>query len=69
MEESKSWWASKTVWGGVIALVSMVTGAIWGVDLDTDTQSQLVEIGVLVGGSVGSLVAIYGRVTAQKSVK
>ncbi len=67
MIDSKSWWQSKTVWGGIIALLAGVLG-LFGYNLVEADQAQLVEIGSGAAVVVGSLIAIVGRVRASKVV-
>ena len=64
----KEWYKSKTVWGGLIAVGSAIAGA-FGVAVSTDTQDQIAELAVVVGGAVGGLLAIYGRVKAEQQIK
>ena len=67
MEDNKSWWASKTVWGGVIALLAGILG-LFGYQLLPDDQTALVDGGVSLAALVGGLIAIWGRVKASKTV-
>ena len=67
MFEEKSWWASKTVWGGLLALVAGVAG-VFGYQLLPADQSALVEIGAAIASSVGGAIAIWGRVRASKGI-
>lgn len=67
MDNNKSWWQSKTVWGGVIALVAGILG-IFGYNLVETDQAELVEIGSGVAVVLGSLISIFGRVKASKSI-
>ena len=66
--DTKSWYASKAVWGGLIAVGAAVAGG-FGVVVDADTQSQIADLIVIGVGAVGGLLAIYGRIKAGKSIK
>ena len=66
--ETKKWWESKAVWGGLIAVVSAVAGA-FGIAVDGATQDQIAEYAVVVAGAVGGMLAIYGRLKADKEIK
>ena len=66
--DSKSPWASRGVWGGIIALVAAILGA-FGYAVGEADQAALVEIGVAVAGAVGGIMAIVGRVRATKQIK
>lgn len=65
--ESKPWYQSKTIWGGVVA-VSAAIGGVFGLPLDPATQQGLVEVLCVLGGGFGGLLAIIGRVKAQHKV-
>ena len=63
----KEWWKSRTVWGGIVALVSGIAG-VFGYTLLPDDQAALVDGGALLAGSIGGAIAIWGRVKASKSL-
>ena len=65
MDETKQWYLSKTVWGALIAILASLLPAM-GMELDTGAQARLVDDLVSLAGAVGGLVAIYGRLTAEK---
>ena len=67
MEENKPWYISKTVWGGLIAVGAAVAGS-FGVDIDAGTQSEIVDYIVVGVGAIGGLVAIIGRLQANKKI-
>lgn len=71
MNDTKNILASKTVWGALLMLASLVL-ARFGIDLDPDSQASLVAtIGSAldeVMGLVGVVMAIWGRMTATKGV-
>ena len=67
MTETIKWWQSKTILGSVVAVLSGV-GAIVGLNLDASLQSQLVDLIIGAGSVIGGVVAIYGRVTAKKTI-
>lgn len=68
MNDTKSWLASRTVWGGIVAVLAAVAG-LFGLPIDAGTQAQLIETLVAVAGGVGGLLAIWGRVKADKAIK
>lgn len=68
MNDIKNWWQSKTIWGGIITVLAVALGA-FGYTLSGDDQIALVEIVSTIGGAIGGLLAIYGRVKASKAVK
>jgi hypothetical protein len=67
VEENKKWWESRAVWGGLIALGSAVAGA-FGIYVDGATQEEIANYIVVGAGAVGGLVAIYGRLKAEKKI-
>ena len=64
---SKTWWQSKTVWGGLIALLAGIAG-IFGYTLHPEDQNLIVEAGTSVVALVGGVIAVWGRVKASKTV-
>ena len=68
MEDTKKWYMSKSVWGGMIAVAAAVAGA-FGFTIGADEQSILAESAVAVAGIVGAVVAVVGRVKASKKIE
>ena len=60
MDDMKQWYASKTVWGGLIAILASLMQAA-GVELDPTIQGDMADNAVALAGAIGGLVAIYGR--------
>ena len=67
MYDVKSIFASKTNWGGIIALIASAA-AIWGYSITPADQAQIVELITGIGGAIGSVIAIYGRIVATKKI-
>lgn len=67
MEDVKNWWQSKGIWGGIIALVSLIAG-FFGFALGPEDQAALVGVAVTVSGLIGTVLGIVGRVTAKKAI-
>lgn len=65
---TKKWYESKTIWGGIIALLAAAAGAL-GYALDADTQASIVDLVTVIGTAMGGLIAIVGRVKASKKVE
>ncbi len=65
--DTKQWWESKTVWGGLIAVGAAVAGA-FGVTVDGAAQNEIAEYAVAIAGAIGGLLAIYGRIKAGKTI-
>ena len=67
MYDVKSFFASKTIWGGFIALIASAA-AIWGYSITPADQAQIVELITGIGGITGSVLAIYGRIVATRKI-
>ena len=67
MYDVKSIFASKTIWGGLLALAASAA-AIWGYSISPADQAQIVELITGFGGAIGSVLAIYGRIVATKKI-
>ncbi len=67
MNDMKQWYESKTVWGGLIAILASLLQAA-GIDVDPGTQADLADNAMALAGAIGGLVAIYGRLTAEKKL-
>lgn len=68
MENSKDWYKSKTIWAGVVTIISSAAAG-FGYPIEADIQSGIIEIVLTIVTSVSGMVAIYGRITADKQVK
>jgi uncharacterized membrane protein len=67
MTDSKAWYASTGVWGGIVAIGAAALGA-FGYALAPGDQAQLAEWIATLGGIAGGLAAIVGRVRASKRI-
>lgn len=67
--EFKSKLKSKTVWGGVVALVAIVASVAFKIDITADVQALIVEHIMSLIAAGGALLAIYGRFKADKKLK
>jgi protein-S-isoprenylcysteine O-methyltransferase Ste14 len=65
--ENKSWWASKGVWGGVVAVLAAVAG-IFGFTFGVEAQEATVQMITQILAGAGGLLAIWGRVTAKRPI-
>jgi Na+-transporting NADH:ubiquinone oxidoreductase subunit NqrE len=64
----KKWYQSKAVWGGLIAVAAAIAGA-FGYAISPDDQASIVEAVVAIGGGIGGVLAVYGRVKAEAYIK
>lgn len=68
MYNAKAWYASKAVWGGIIAVLAAIAGA-FGYVISPELQTELAAQIVAGATAVGGVLAIYGRVKADKAIK
>jgi len=64
MNDGKPWYLSKTVWGALVAILASML-QLSGFQLDLADQGQLTDGLVALAGSLGALVALYGRLVAS----
>lgn len=68
MEQSKSWYESSGVWGGVLAAMAPIAATVFHVSMTGETQLQLAQVLALLGGAVGGSIAIIGRMKANSKI-
>jgi hypothetical protein len=68
MELNKSWYTSKAIWGALVAGAAALLNAYTTVDLDAGEIESITQLIVDVVGIVGSGLAVYGRITADKKI-
>lgn len=64
----KKWYESKTIWGGLITILSIVIG-VFGYTLSPEDAELLVGAFTAIGAAVGGIVGIVGRVKATKAIR
>lgn len=62
MQDTKSWWQSKTVWGAVMVVVAMAA-QVFGYDVGDGAANADAII-----AAVGAVIALYGRITAVHKI-
>lgn len=67
MEDSKPWYASKGIWGGIIAAVTAALAA-FGVTITESDQESLVQSGLALVAAVSAVLGVYGRAKASKKL-
>ena len=65
MLDMKTWYQSRTVWGALIAIAASALQAT-GIHLNAQDQSQIADAALAMSGAFGGLLAIYGRIKAEK---
>lgn len=68
MEDAKTWYTSKTIWGALIAMAASVL-QFSGIHLGVADQSAVADAAIAMAGAAGSLVAVYGRLSATLPIK
>ncbi|MGG2476208.1 hypothetical protein ACNVD4_12640 [Rhizobium sp. BR5] len=68
MDNTKAWYQSRTIWGALIAVFAPLFN-IAGLDLPAGPQGELAEALVTVAGGIGGLIALYGRLSATRSIR
>lgn len=64
----KDWYQSRTIWGGILALVVPMLGLVLHLNI-SDAQVQEVATDLsLIGGAAAGLWAIYGRLKASAPI-
>ena len=67
MNDTKAWYQSKSVWGSIITIGSMVA-AIVGTPITPADQQMLITLTTTAAGSVGALVSLVGRLVAKDRI-
>ncbi|HWU62462.1 MAG TPA: hypothetical protein VN112_10605 [Ensifer sp.] len=67
MEDMKTWYQSRTIWGGIIAITASLAHA-GGYSISVADQGQLADAALSLAGTVGGLVAVWGRMKATSKV-
>lgn len=69
--DSKPFWYSRTLWGGVMLVLALILGK-FGVELGPDEQASFIDqiLGVIepLSALVGSVLVVVGRFKAKKAV-
>ena len=69
--ENKQWWKSKTIWGGLLMAAAFILN-FFHYELSPADQTILIdtipEVIQSVSAAIGTILAIYGRVTAKTTI-
>ena len=68
MSDYKPWFASKSIWGSLIAVLAVIASA-FGISIDEDTQSLLVEAALQIVAVGASLFSVLGRLNATTRIE
>lgn len=64
----KAWYASRTIWGAILAGAAPILALLFRSSIDAATIDQAAGALAAIGGSVGAVIAIYGRIRAGKAI-
>lgn len=67
MLDEKPWYESKTIWGSLVAVAAALSATL-GLPIEHTVQSEIAGVLVQLVGAVGSLTAIYGRLSATHAI-
>lgn len=67
MNDVKAWYQSRTVWGALIAIAASLAHAA-GVEITTGDEGELADLVVSAAGTIGGLLALFGRISARRRV-
>lgn len=65
----KAWYASRTIWGAILAGVAPIVALLFRSSIDAATVDQAASALAAIGGGVGAAIAIYGRIKAGKAIR
>ena len=68
MDQYKAFFASKTVWGAIVALGGSAL-TLGHFTLTPADMAQAVDSLATIASAAGALIAIYGRVVASKKIR
>lgn len=66
-DQNKSLFASKTIWGALLAIAAPVVGMA-GYTMTAADQAEIVTLVTSAMSLVGGAVALWGRITATKRI-
>jgi hypothetical protein len=70
--DTKSWYKSKTIWGGILMLLSLVLTQVTGIQISPEEQDStgnlIVGIAQGFGSLIGLILVIVGRIKATKKI-
>lgn len=67
MDDTKSWLASRTIWGALLAIIAPLLGR-YGYHIDAALQADVVTLILTLIGAGGGVIAIIGRIKATKAI-
>jgi hypothetical protein len=68
MNETKAWYLSRTVWASIVTIV-IACCSLSGAPLENLDEAALVEALLQVATAVAGIVALFGRLFAEKRIE
>ncbi len=66
--ETKGWYLSRTVWGGILAVAASVLN-LAGIEISGADQAELADRVTALVAAAGGIVAIAGRLAASRRLR
>ncbi len=68
MNDLKTWYMSKTVWGGVVAILASCANLL-GLEITAEDERGIVDGLTALAAAAGGLMAIWGRISARTRLR
>lgn len=66
--DSKNWYKSKGVWGGLVAMVTGLIFTAFKIDLEPE-HDTIIELIMSIVTLIGGITAFIGRIVAKTTIK
>lgn len=68
MDQTKPWYTSSTIWGGILAAVSPLIGIIFHINISDANTAAISDALAALGSGIGGLLAVWGRMRATTTI-
>lgn len=68
MNDLKTWYMSKTVWGGVVAILASCANLL-GLEITAEEERGTADGLTALAAAAGGLMAIWGRISARTRLR
>lgn len=68
MDQSKPWYQSSGVWGGILAALSPLAGMVFHVSFPSSEIMAFADALALTGSGVGGALSVLGRIKANSKI-
>jgi hypothetical protein len=66
--DSKPWYQSRAIWGGIVAIASPAIAFAAHVTIGQGDIASAADALASIGSGIGGLIAIYGRIKATRLI-